>query len=322
MLDDDWVVRKLAQIRRRSRSIDSAMPTMPTTGAYLPKNPRSTSAGDDGAQNPPDSENAPVRIGGLVTLQPLPQRATTSTESGHAERGNQAATPPLPSGGDRLPQPFPLPSERRSEGGNGETGEAAEVAGCEGAISAVLTGSGSFSPGGSTAGDGREGRKAAGRMTMKKSVEGDDEDAAGAPVAEGDRSRSVGSAITTVVGIPEQEHTPPRGGAEESALSLDTNGFTAGDEPRRSSWQDRAERHAQSGPQQAPPSPEVNEQDEEGQPCLREVTPEERALSLPNSSLLAADGSSDLGLSGRSVRWSGGNTEGPKNGKESVWTKR
>ncbi len=310
VLDDDWVVRKLAQIRRRSRNIDSAMPT---TGSPLPREPRSPSATNGGAQNPTDSENAPVRIGGVVTLQPLPPRTATSIGSRQTERENQVAPPPLPSGGDRLPQPFPLPSERRAKGGDGETAEAAGGAGREGAISTVLTGSGTSSPGGSTAGDGRKGGKAPGRTVMEKRVEGGDEDAAGAPVARGDRSRSVRSATATAA---------PRGGAEASAPSLGGNGFRAGYEPRRSLSQDAAERHTQPGPQQESPSPEQDERDEEGQPRLRDVTPEERAISLPNSSLLAADGSGELGFAGRRVRWSGGDTEGRKNGKESVWTKR
>lgn len=59
---------------------------------------------------------------------------------------------------------------------------------------------------------------------------------------------------------------------------------------------------------------------------LRDVTPEERALSLPSSSVLAADGSGELGLAGRSARWGraqSGDVKGKgKNEGGTVWSKR
>lgn len=61
---------------------------------------------------------------------------------------------------------------------------------------------------------------------------------------------------------------------------------------------------------------------------LHDVTPDERALSLPSSSLLAADGSGEIGLVGRSVRWSGDDGRGAdadgnsKIGGGTVWSKR
>lgn len=270
VIDDDWVVRKLAQIRRRSRNVDSAISL---SGVHVSKEPTKTPATSTTSSSADPSTqasgNVPVQIGGLLTLQPLHTRETTGGgDSLHAEHNDNRLSlslSPLPRLGEGAAGFFP-PAPKTS-GGECQT-RTHDIGSKDGAV-------------------GQEGSGAT--PTSSSDLSDEIKSWRGDEVA----TRAVGGDGDPVVG--ENGRGKPSGGTVGEGL--------------RPVGTQRASR----------------EKDEEDQhQRLRDVTPEERALSLPSSSVLAADGSGELGLVDRSARWGGGQhgTGKEKNEGGTVWSKR
>lgn len=287
VFDDDWVVKKFAQIRRRSRSIDSAIPlsfvqTPEKQAATATASPPPTTS-NSADRTTKASGNAPVQLEEGVTLQPLLPRASPSGDGLDAESRDTRLSP-LPPLGDGAVGFFP-PAPKTIVGLHNNKSH--EIKGAERTIlqeSVVMMPTSS-----SNLSDIVPNRTINSQDRCERRLDGDEEvthddgadgDSVVAAVPEDDRERRTGSAAGERIRPTEipQESTDEGGRAKE-------------------------------------------EQKEEH---LRGVTPDERALSLPSSSLLVTDGSGELGLGGRSARWDAGQ-EDDGNGKTergTVWSKR
>ncbi|CBN73926.1 hypothetical protein Esi_0009_0056 [Ectocarpus siliculosus] len=243
VLDDDWVVRKFAQIRRRSRGIDSAIGDI----SGLHKQAQPSVPVVDARKTSPNTH--PMRIGGMVTLEPLLQRDATATDDAGSLSTDSGVFPHLTQSGETL-RPLPLASRE-----------------CQG-----------------------QHHDAIDQTTVDDTV-----------VAQADPQGSL---------LPptNQDET-----GEDTQLEPPGNPFGAAENFQ--AWphvlpSPREGQHGTSAPpaiceqDRAPVADRATREErllEEGK--LLEVSPEERALSLPSSSLVADDGSGELDPLGRRALW-------------------
>lgn len=284
VIDDDWVVRKLAQIRRRSRNIDSAIPL---SDLHVPRESATTLTASTTFNSADLTKqaalgNAPAPTGGVVTLQPILPRTKPSDESPYAER-NDKRQAPLPPLGEGAVDGFPSasnPSGGQHQNGNSDIERTEGAVGQEGSVMVLTPSSESsdIAPSITTLHDGHSGKSRNSDEVATSDDGGDASSVVAAKVANGPDRRT---------------DTTSRGGLRLADI------------------------------QQAIGITEA-EGEEHQHEHLCDVTPGERALSLPSSSLLAVDGSGELGLIGRSARW-GGVHDADDNGKSegrTVWSKR
>ncbi|CAM9177383.1 unnamed protein product, partial [Ectocarpus sp. 12 AP-2014] len=243
VLDDDWVVRKFAQIRRRSRSIDSAKGDI----SGLRKQAQPSAPVVDVRETSPNTH--PMRIGGMVTLEPLLQRDATAADDAGSLSTNSGVSPYLTQGGETV-CPLPLTSRECQ----GQHHDAIDQATVDDIVAAQADPQGSLPP--------------------PANHDETNEDA------------------------PLEPPETPFGGAEN---------FQAWPHVLPSPREGQHGTSAQAAiyEQDRPPVAQRATQEErlhqEGKRF--DVLPEEKALSLPSSSLVADNGSGELDPLGRSALW-------------------
>ncbi|CAM9784751.1 unnamed protein product, partial [Ectocarpus fasciculatus] len=243
VLDDDWVVRKFAQIRRRSRSIDSAIGDI--SGLHKQAQP-STPVVDARKTSP---NNNPMRIGGMVTLEPLLQRDATAASDAGSLSTDSGILPHLPHGGETL-RPLPLASREDQ----GQHHDATDQATVDDIVAPE--------------------EELQGNRLPPTSQDEKYED----PPLESPGNPFGGAEYTQ----PWPHVRPsPREGQHGISAQPATCEQDRAPAARRATQEERLQ--------------------QEGK--LFDVSPEERALSLPSSSLVADDGSGELHPLGRSALW-------------------
>ncbi|CAM9969814.1 unnamed protein product [Ectocarpus sp. 6 AP-2014] len=246
VLDDDWVVRKFAQIRRRSRSIDSAKGDI----SGLHKQAQPSVPVVDARKTSPN--NHPMRIGGMVTLEPLLQRDATAADDAGSLSTDSGVFPHLTQGGETL-RPLPLASRQCQ----GQHHDAIDQTTVDGIVVAQADPQGSLLP--------------------PTNQDETNEDAPLEPPG-------------NPFGMAENFQAWPHGLPSPREGQHGTSAQPATCEQDRAPVADRTtqeERLLQEGK-------------------LFDVSPEERALSLPSSSLFADDGSGELDPLGRRALWDAG----------------
>ncbi|CAB1120388.1 unnamed protein product [Ectocarpus sp. CCAP 1310/34] len=243
VLDDDWVVRKFAQIRRRSRSIDSAIGDI--SGSHKQAQPSAPVV--DARKISPNTH--PMRIGGMVTLEPLLQRDTTDADDAGSLSTDRGVLPHLTQGGETL-CPLPMTSKEYQ----GRHHDAIHQTTVDDIVAAQADPQGSLLP--------------------PTNQDETNEDAPLEPPG------------TPFVGAENFQAWPhvlpsPREGQHGTSAQA---AICEEDRPPVAQRATHEERLQQEGK-------------------LFDVSPEERALSLPSSSLVADDGSGELNPLGRSALW-------------------
>lgn len=370
VIDDDWVVRKLAQIRRRSRSIDSATGAMPgvqhgrTATGHTERVPKATAAAS--ADLVKSTRSAPpVRLGGMVTLQPLFQRTAHGVESLHTDNSDDRSLSPLlppPAGRTPSHSSFPLPLDGNGHHGDqhqhddhhddhDQAGDETQRA-AERAMSMMMPRTSPAEPEhvGNKARpipDGGSGRENAASSSSEGAQEidednddGGDDDTVVTQVAGGVHDGHSGSPVTNgseKTNAFGDEHFR-RGGSKSGSVSVPTT-TTADELGTPTQTETNGETTSASHQQQRRPGTMNHQREEQGGRVLHEVSPEERAMSLPTSSVLATDGSGDLRR--RGIRWGSmgpvlgggvavgdgdgdddGGGRGAVGGRGTVWSKR
>lgn len=243
VLDDDWVVRKFAQIRRRSRSIDSAIGDI----SGLHKQAQPSVPVVDARKTSPN--NHPMRIGGMVTLEPLLQRDATAADDAGSLSTDSGVFPHLTQGGETL-RPLPLASREYQ----GQHHDALDQTTVDDIVAAQADPQGSLLP--------------------PTNQDETNEDAPLEPPGNRFGGAENFQAWPHVLPSPrERQHGTS---AQPATCELDRAPVA-----ERSTQEERLQ--------------------QEGK--IFDVSPEERALSLPSSSLVADDGSGELDPLGRRALW-------------------
>lgn len=297
---------------------------------YTEKLPKTTTAATSttlGANlTKPTPSAPPVRLGELVTFQPLLQRTAHGCDSLHTDSSDDHSLSPLPPppGGRTPPHSFPL-----SRHGNDRASEAERAA--ERAMLMMMPTTSPAQPkhanpnAPSTAGGSSVRENVANRMSTETHRDDCDEqdgdaDVVATLVAGGARDGHSGSPVTRGDKTNNPRADFARGGGSDKA-SAPTKEETDG--------QTDTKERTSASPEQRHMS-DMNQQEEQGRDSNDESS-EERAASLPSSSVLATDGSGELGR--RSVRWrsvgpvppgGGGDDDGKgaADGRGTVWSKR